>query len=219
VTGILAIWNDCAADGREHFEHWYAHEHLRERVSLPGFRFGRRYEAVDGSPRFFAFYEVATPAALASPEYRFRLDHPTPATIRAMASFRAMIRTVCEQTHATGALTGAYAVTVRVQGSLPSSVERARWAESLGSGSGIACVRVWVAAREHASPQPTREMSLRGGADASVAGALVVECLRRADADRVAAALRTPGADAAVDAAAGDIGVYAFLCEHRSEAR
>ena len=66
-AGILAVFNDCAPEGFEHFERWYIREHLQERVGVPGFRFGRRYELVSGGDRrFFAFYEVETPAVLAS---------------------------------------------------------------------------------------------------------------------------------------------------------
>ena len=69
-AGILAVFNDCAPEGYEHFERWYIREHLQERVGVPGFRFGRRYELVSGGDRqFFAFYEVESPAVLASPAY------------------------------------------------------------------------------------------------------------------------------------------------------
>ena len=62
MAGILAIWNDCAPEGYDHFERWYIREHLQERVGVPGFRFGRRYETVSGADRrFFAFYEVESP--------------------------------------------------------------------------------------------------------------------------------------------------------------
>ena len=68
MAGILAIWNDCAPEGYDHFERWYIREHLQERVGVPGFRFGRRYQLVSGGNRqFFAFYEVETPAVLSSP--------------------------------------------------------------------------------------------------------------------------------------------------------
>ena len=70
MPGILAIWNDIEPEGYEHFERWYNREHLQERVGVPGFRFGRRYEAVSGGDRrFFAFYEVDSPAVLTSPAY------------------------------------------------------------------------------------------------------------------------------------------------------
>jgi len=81
MTGILAVWNDCAAEGLEHFERWYNREHLKERVGVPGFRFGRRYEAVAGGDRrFFAFYEVESAAVLNARPYLERLENPTPWT-------------------------------------------------------------------------------------------------------------------------------------------
>ena len=63
-----AVFNDCAPEGYEHFERWYIREHLQERVGVPGFRFGRRYQLVSGGDRqFFAFYEVETPACWPRP--------------------------------------------------------------------------------------------------------------------------------------------------------
>jgi hypothetical protein len=63
-AGILALWNDCREGSEHEYEAWYRGEHLRERVGLPGFRFGRRYIAVAGtSPRYFTYYETETPDA------------------------------------------------------------------------------------------------------------------------------------------------------------
>ena len=76
MTGILSVWNDCAPEGLEHFERWYNGEHLMERVGVPGFRFGRRYELVSGGDRrFMAFYEVDSPAVLTSRPYVERLEN------------------------------------------------------------------------------------------------------------------------------------------------
>ncbi|MGI9425376.1 MAG: hypothetical protein ACR2PA_19445, partial [Hyphomicrobiaceae bacterium] len=80
-TGILAIWYDCAAGHEETFEHWYQSEHLIERVSVPGFRYGRRYEGIaDGYRQYFTFYETDRPDVLTSQAYIDRLNDPTPLT-------------------------------------------------------------------------------------------------------------------------------------------
>ena len=53
--GILAVWNDRVADIADFYEWWYVKQHLPERVGLPGWRFGRRYELLDAdgsSPQF-----------------------------------------------------------------------------------------------------------------------------------------------------------------------
>ena len=114
MAGILAIWNDCAPDGYDHFERWYIREHLQERVGVPGFRFGRRYEAVSGADRrFFAFYEVDSPDVLSSKAYVDRLEAPTPWTLEAMKAFRNMVRTVCDLRAAAGDLIGSHAVVLR----------------------------------------------------------------------------------------------------------
>ncbi|GIR54406.1 MAG: hypothetical protein CM15mP62_18770 [Rhodospirillaceae bacterium] len=45
-SGVLAIWNDCAVGSEETYEKWYQTEHLPERLSIPGFKNGRRYQAL-----------------------------------------------------------------------------------------------------------------------------------------------------------------------------
>ena len=76
-SGVLAIWNDCAVGSEETYEKWYQTEHLPERLSIPGFKNGRRYQALRGSPMYFTWYEVDTPSVLRSPEYVDRLSNPT----------------------------------------------------------------------------------------------------------------------------------------------
>jgi len=123
MAGILAIWNDCAPEGYDHFERWYIREHLQERVGVPGFRFGRRYETVSGADRrFFAFYEVESPDVLSSKAYVERLEAPTPWTLETMKSFRNMVRTVCDLRAAAGDLIGSHAVVLRAdQAMAPTS--------------------------------------------------------------------------------------------------
>ena len=76
-SGVLAVWNDCAVGSEETYEKWYQTEHLPERLSIPGFKNGRRYQALRGSPMYFTWYEVDTPSVLRSAEYVHRLSNPT----------------------------------------------------------------------------------------------------------------------------------------------
>ena len=76
-SGVLAVWNDCAVGSEETYEKWYQTEHLPERLSIPGFKNGRRYQALRGSPKYFTWYEVDTPSVLRSAEYVDRLSNPT----------------------------------------------------------------------------------------------------------------------------------------------
>ena len=93
MAGILSVFNDIVPEGYERFERWYNREHLQERVGVPGFRFGRRYELVSGGDRrFFAFYGVDSPDILSSPVYVQRLENPTAWTRESMKYFRNMVR-------------------------------------------------------------------------------------------------------------------------------
>jgi hypothetical protein len=188
VTGILAIWNDCAPEGEAHYERWYKAEHMQERVGVPGFRFGRRYERLAGGDRrFFTFYEVERAAVLSSRAYVERLENPTPWTTESMRHFRNMVRTVCDQRAAAGDLIGSHAVVVRADAAMTPTGEAEALVARLAADPGVARVQLWTAAGKQ-TPADTAEMRQRGP-DQLVAGALVVECIRRADADRIAASL------------------------------
>jgi hypothetical protein len=210
MPGILAVFNDCAPEGRAHFETWYNREHLQERVAVPGFRFGRRYELIAGGDRqFFAFYEVEAPAVLNSPAYLGRLNAPTPWTQTVMPSFRNMVRTVCEVDTAAGDLTGSHAVVLRADAAMAPTSGAKAWIERLAAEPGIARVELWTRAAQQTNPD-TAEMQSRGK-DRLAAGVVLVECVRRTDADRIMAVLRDPPATLGISGETA-LGIYALLC-------
>src|SRR5947208_12513380 len=49
-------------DKEAEFNRWYNEEHLAERLAIPGFLNGARYEAVKGGPKHLAVYELESPA-------------------------------------------------------------------------------------------------------------------------------------------------------------
>ena len=55
LPGILAIFNNVAPGREAEFEEWFQHEHLAERIALPGFLIGRRHEAVSGAAALLQF--------------------------------------------------------------------------------------------------------------------------------------------------------------------
>lgn len=112
--GILAIWNDIAPGGDAEFDSWHTREHVPERVGVPGFLRGRRYLAVDASPRYFTLYETETVEVLAGPAYLARLNDPTPWTRRALPLFRNTIRTACRVALSLGQGIGGALATVRL---------------------------------------------------------------------------------------------------------
>jgi hypothetical protein len=81
-TALLMVWADVPAEKEEEFNRWYNGEHLAERLSLPGFLSGARYEAVKGGPRHLACYELESVAVLESEAYRRVQANPTPWTQR-----------------------------------------------------------------------------------------------------------------------------------------
>ena len=81
-NGLLMVWCDVPADKEAEFNRWYNEEHMAERLAIPGFLSAARYEAVKGSPKHLAYYELESPAVLESAAYRKVSDNPTPWTKR-----------------------------------------------------------------------------------------------------------------------------------------
>jgi hypothetical protein len=209
--GILAVFNDCDRTREAEYESWYRTEHLPERVGVPGFRSGRRYEAVGGaSPRFFTYYEVDTPDVLVSPAYLERSNKPTPWTREIMGEkiFRNSSRTACRQVHRLGRLRGGYALAVRwaeagAFAAAAADVEKSA-AELLEAGLAVRA-EIWQAV---AAGTGTRsiEQGLRGGEDQSIAGAFIVQATRDRDLAEIARQVEPILGEGAT------IGGYRFLC-------
>lgn len=87
---VVAIWNGIAPEGRANFYQWHLHEHMPERVGIPGFRRGRRFSAVDAAtqPEFFTLYETDTMQVLQGADYTGRLNAPSEWTKRSIVHFR-----------------------------------------------------------------------------------------------------------------------------------
>lgn len=183
--GILALWNDCASDGKAEYERWYMAQHLPERVGVPGFRFGRRYARIDGDREYFTFYELDAPEVLWSPEYLERLGNPTEWTQRVMQDFRNTVRTACRKAAAIGTAIGGNVVTYRVMGgAVPGSgVEAAVKADILPGlleRDGVCHTHLWIAAEEQ-TPSKTAETDLRGEDELMFWG-IIIETTRTEDA-------------------------------------
>jgi hypothetical protein len=202
--GILAIFNNVAPGREAEFEEWFQHEHLQERLGVPGFLLGRRYEAVRGEPRYFNFYLTRSAEVLNSADYRMRLNNPTPMTRMVMSEiFKDMIRTVCHQSLRIGKMRGTVAVVARF-GERPDENELAAALEKLLQDKGVACGEVCSAAS--LGQLPVSEEERLRGSDRRIEACLMVETLRVQDADRIAGALSSQFPPAT-------IGVYRLLCE------
>jgi hypothetical protein len=208
ATGVLAIWNDIRGGREVDFESWYKDEHFLERLAVPGFRLGRRYEAVFGAPRYFCYYLTDTPDTLHSVSYLERLNNPTPRT-RAMMTdaFGNMLRTICRRVARRGALSGALSVTARFR-QPPDHEQSLAMLDRLARADGVARCELWLAV--DAGVDISLEERLHGG-DRRIAACMVVETLRLSDAERVRAKLE---GELGVDA---KLGIYRLLCQLASD--
>ena len=202
--GILAIFNDCRAGREAEFETWFQGEHLIERLSVPGFVFGRRHKALSGSSGYFNFYVVESPDVLTSKPYLERLDHPTPLTRTIMSEvFVNMNRTVCRRTVRRGSFRGAFAVVARFK-QKPDEAALSAALDRFTAETSVAGGEIWIALDAAGMPVSMEE-KLRGG-DKKIAGALMIDTLYQADADAIGAQLTNRFPDA-------DIGVFRVLCQ------
>ncbi|RUT29257.1 hypothetical protein EMQ25_14100 [Arsenicitalea aurantiaca] len=143
-TAIVAIWNGIAPGGVDNFIEWHNREHIPERVAIPGFLRGRRYEAIHGSPAYFTLYEATDTAVLQGQPYLDRLNAPTEWTRRSTKDFTDTSRGVCETVHSSGCGDGGLLLTLRFdagpdqQGTLRNAIRAAlREIEAMPGISGV----------------------------------------------------------------------------------
>jgi hypothetical protein len=187
--GLLAVWNDIAAEDEAEFNAWYDEEHVPDRLGVPGIRDARRYRDCAAPLSYAAFYDTDSLATLASPEYLERLAHPTPRTQRIMPRFRNMTRAACEIAADVGALRAPAAVLATLElAAIPAADELAALAGAL---------RLRLALPdEKATRVPNPEAKMRGVPDRLPAPFLLVEgrdeTAVRAAAERLARTLGVP---------------------------
>ena len=110
----VLVWNDVAEEGRAEFYEWHDKEHVPERLSIPGFRRGRRFARARHSPEWLTMYEADDLAVLTSAAYLARLNAPTPSTQRTLRHFRNTARAVCRVVHSLGESNGGHMLALRL---------------------------------------------------------------------------------------------------------
>jgi len=111
--GAVCIWHDLLPEAHDDFDQWHNREHMPERVGIPGFRRGRRYIAVSGTPEYFNLYEADSPEVLGGQDYLNRLNAPTDWTRRVVPSFRNVSRSICRVVYTDGVGQGGFMLTQR----------------------------------------------------------------------------------------------------------
>jgi hypothetical protein len=69
-NGLLLFMTDIDAAHEAEFHRWYEEEHLTERMAIPGFVTARRFQAIEGGPKYLALYDLEMPDVLQSAAYR-----------------------------------------------------------------------------------------------------------------------------------------------------
>ena len=111
--GAVCIWHDLLPEARDDFHQWHNREHMPERVGIPGFRRGRRYVAIAGTPEYFNLYEADSAEVLGGQDYLNRLNAPTEWTRQVVPSFRNVSRSICRVVYTHGVGQGAFILTQR----------------------------------------------------------------------------------------------------------
>ena len=191
---------DVAADAIAQHDDWHTHEHLAERLSIPGFLRGTRWVATGEGPRYMVLYEVRSLSTLTSGAYLERLNNPTPWTSKIMPRYRGMSRGLCSVLGSFGAGSGHVGALIRFRATRPDELHA--WLldvlAALPPRIGLGSAHLLKAA---ATPAVTREQRLRG-ADGAIGSAILITGYERAAVEEVA---RTPlGASALVARGAED---------------
>ena len=165
-AAAVAIWCDVDLKIKDAFDDWHTHEHMPERLAIPGFLRGSRWVAADGSNGYFMLYEAAGLDTIASGPYLERLNNPTPWSRKMMQHHLGMTRSLCcvQASHGSGLARAM--LTVRCS-PLPGAEERfGSWLftellPKLPSRKGLVAAHFLKAAE--ARGEQTTEQKIRGG--------------------------------------------------------
>ena len=194
----VAMWWDIPPEVRAEWEDWHTHEHMPERLGIPGFLRGSRWIALSGEPSYFVLYRTVRLATIMSGPYLERLNNPSPWSRKMMPYHRNMVRSLCRVRASFGGGLGQALATIRF--SLPPRGGKAlvkRLASEVLSGlpgrRGLSGAHLLESQPAASTPQTT-EQRIRGG-DAHADWALLV-CGYDVDAVRAVAReeLALPGA-------------------------
>jgi|SRR5687767_9374653 len=123
----LAMWWDIPAPMQKQFEHWHTHEHIPERLGIPGFLRGTRWGALSGEPSYFVLYETSVIETLTGGAYLQHLNDPTPWSRKMMPYHHNMVRSLCQVRASCGRGLAHGLATVRFSPSPGSAAALADW--------------------------------------------------------------------------------------------
>jgi hypothetical protein len=193
APGLLAVWTDIPPALEAEFNAWYDREHLAERLGIPGFRSARRYAAVAATPKYFALYETASVAILASAEYRAYLgEKMTAASRRIMPRFVNNHRACCALLARHGRGSGGMVAALRFHTAALDGAGAGAHLGDLAAKPGIARASLWAtdaAVTGGAPTTPTPEyLVVLDGSDGAALAAAIKAIRKKLKAAEIAAA-------------------------------
>jgi hypothetical protein len=178
-SAAMLLSFDVAPEAIPEHDDWHSHEHLRERLSIPGFLRGTRWVALRGQPRYLVLYEVADLETLTSGPYLSRLNNPSPWTAKIMPHYRGMRRGFCVVSGSFGLGLGHVAVALHFKPQPGSEGDLRQWLLTeklprLPAGPGLGSVHLLEGAVTLAM---TNEQMIRS-VDSAVDWALIITGFR-----------------------------------------
>jgi hypothetical protein len=164
AQGAIVLLFDVAADAVAEHDDWHTHEHMPERLGIPGFLRGSRWTRTTPGQRYCVLYEVADLAILDSPAYRARLDNPTPWTAKMMPRYVGMRRTLCNVVAGDGDGMGGACLVVTFAAVDGRLSELRQWlvADALPALAKKRGLAAWRLLENSVEAAMTREQALRG---------------------------------------------------------
>jgi hypothetical protein len=150
----VAMWWEIPSAVQAEWEDWHTHEHMPERLGIPGFLRGSRWVS-DAS--YFVLYEASRLSVLKTGAYVERLNNPSPWSRKMMPHHRNMVRSLCHVRAAFGGGLSQVLATIRFS---PKADIREALAE-LPAGKGLTTAALLESAPMPATPQ-TEEQKIRG---------------------------------------------------------
>lgn len=170
ASGLLVVWTDIAAEHEADFNEWYDKEHIPQLLGVPGFLTGRRYQAVEGTPRYIAIYQLADENVLKSDAFRAVRETPTAWTKKITPHFCNTQRGVFRQIFSHGAepqTAAEFVLTVRLNTPADHEKEFNAWYDedhvpALVGVPGVYCARRYEAVE--GNPKYLAVYEMRDGA-------------------------------------------------------
>ena len=114
LPGILFVWTSADPKHELDFNRWYDREHVEERVRIPGFVSGTRYQSVRGPRKYLGLYRTVSLDAFQTADYFKAFGQQTPWSVTNLQRMVDPMRRVCAIEAETGMGTGAWLTVLRL---------------------------------------------------------------------------------------------------------